>query len=191
MELPLKSIEREAMRCKQLVQDLLTFSRIGKIEKESMDVHSMIDSSLSLIQAQSKVRNVSLEKGFSAGLPKILANTNQLQQVIVNLCSNAMDAMPQGGTLTVKTRQKKAGGQEGVEIEIQDTGTGIPEEIRSRIFEPFFTTKEVGRGTGLGLSLVYEIIQKHGGQISVESDIRKGTRFFIFLPYSPSETASP
>ncbi len=190
MELPLKSIEREAMRCKQLVQDLLTFSRIGKIEKESMDVHSMIDSSLSLIRAQSKVRDVSLEKGFAPELPKILANANQLQQVIVNLCSNAMDAMPRGGTLTVKTRQKKSGGQEGVEIEIQDTGTGIPEEIRSRIFEPFFTTKEAGKGTGLGLSLVYEIIQKHGGQISVESDMGKGTRFLIFLPHSSPPAAS-
>ncbi len=185
LEMPLKSIEREALRCKSLVQDLLAFSRMGKTEKEEIDLNQAIDSSLSLILARAKLKNTQLVKEFDPLLPKIRANQNQLQQIIVNLSNNAMDAIPpQGGTLTFRTKKASLDGKDAVEIQVQDTGGGIPKDIQSKIFEPFFTTKGVGKGTGLGLSLVYEIIQKHQGKIMVESETGKGTLFRMFLPFS-------
>ena len=93
--------------------------------------------------------------------------------------------MPNGDSLTVRMKPIKWDGDENIEIQVQDTGKGIPEAIRSKIFEPFFTTKEIGKGTGLGLSLVYKIVQKHGGQISVDSEVGKGTVFRVFLPGKP------
>ena len=182
LEMPLKSIEREALRCKQLVQDLLTFSRIGKTEKEEADLNQVIDSALSLILAQAKTRNTELVKEFAPNLPQIQANKNQIQQVIVNLCNNAMDAMPGGGTLTLCTKKFSLNGKDALEIQVQDTGQGISKEIQAKIFEPFFTTKEIGKGTGLGLSLVYEIIQKHEGRIKIDSETGKGSRFYVYLP---------
>lgn len=182
LELPLKSIEREAVRCKALVQDLLTFSRVGKLEKEDLDVNQTLDSSLSLVLAQSRVKNAELVREFSPDLPKLFANKNQIQQIIVNLCNNAMDAMPQGGKLILRTQRSRLDDKDAIEIQVQDTGHGIPNESLPRLFEPFFTTKEVGKGTGLGLSLVYEIVRKHGGQIKVESEVGQGACFRIYLP---------
>ncbi len=176
--MPLKSVEREAMRCKKLVGDLLTFSRTGKTQFELIDINQTIEETLSLIEGQAKVKNIEIIKAYNKGLPFITANTNQIQQVIVNLCNNAVDAMPDGGKLIIAT--KKAGEQ--IEVDIIDTGKGMSEEIKEHIFEPFFTTKEVGRGTGLGLSLCYEIIKKHNGTIEAKSEIDKGTTFTIRLP---------
>ncbi len=182
LEMPLKSIEREALRCKQLVQNLLTFSRAGKTEKQDIDINEKIESSLSLVMAQTKVKNIQLVRELEPGIPKLFANGSQIQQIIVNLSNNAMDAMPNGGTLTVRTNKTKLENKDMIQIEIQDTGTGIPNDVQQKIFEPFFTTKEVGKGTGLGLSLVYEVVQKHDGQIRVESEVGKGTLFRIDLP---------
>jgi len=200
--MPLKSIEREAMRCKKLVGDLLTFSRVGKTDKEEIDINELIENTLTLIGAQARVKAVEIVKEYDENLPRIMVNKNQIQQVIVNLCNNAIDAMPEGGKITIKTALKipdvdvaaerssanngtdKPESQKFIEITVSDTGTGMPEEVKKRIFEPFFTTKEVGKGTGLGLSLVYEIIQKHKGTIEVESEFGKGTTFKIELPVS-------
>ena len=181
IEMPLKSIEREAVRCKELVQNLLTFSRVSKAEKASMDLKEAIDGAFSLVLAQSKVKNVEVVKAFS-DIPRIVANKNQIQQILVNLSNNAIDAMPNGGKLTIRIKKTDRKERDGVEIQVQDTGRGIPPEIRSKIFNPFFTTKEIGKGTGLGLSLVYEMIQKHDGCITVESEVGKGTTFHVFLP---------
>lgn len=181
-EIPIKSIERESIRCKKLVQDLLTFSRMARVEKQESDLNAVIKNSLSLIESRTKVQSVELVKEFGADIPKILINTNQIQQIIINLCNNAIDAMPQGGVLTVKTRKAVIRNKEIVEMEVQDTGMGIPKEIQSKIFEPFFTTKEIGKGTGLGLSLVYEIAQKHSGTIEVKSELGAGTKFVLSLP---------
>ena len=184
-EMPLKSIEREALRCKSLVQDLLTFSRMNRTDKEAMDLNEAVEGSLSLVSAQTKVKNVSLMRDFNGDLPKIVANKNQIQQIVVNLCNNAIDAMPEGGTLTVSTRKSSWKNKDAVQIQVRDTGQGIPKEVQSKIFEPFFTTKEVGKGTGLGLSLVFEIVQKHEGQITVESEMGKGTVFTVMLNCAP------
>lgn len=179
MYLPLKSIEREAIRCKKLVADLLTFSRVAKAMKEPTDIAELIEHTLTMIEAQAKMKNVIIERDFDASAPHIPVNRNQIQQVIVNLCNNAIDAMPNGGKITITTRPA---GQE-IEMRISDSGTGMPDEVKQHIFEPFFTTKDVGKGTGLGLSLCYETItEKHSGTITVESDLGKGTTFIIRLP---------
>lgn len=181
MAMPLKSIEREAVRCANLVQDLLVFSRTAKIEDELSDLNETLTGALSLIFARAKTQNVEIVSEMSADLPRIPANRNKLQQALINLANNAIDAMPKGGTLTVGTSlsDRNTG---YVEINVRDTGHGIPKEIQARVMEPFFTTKETGKGTGLGLSLVYAIVQKHNGSIELESEEGKGTRFTVFLP---------
>lgn len=177
MTLAVKSIEREAMRCKRLVEDMLTFSRQGGAAHEAVDLAEMVGGVLDMVEARTRVSEVELVRELGPA-PKVVAAKNQLQQVVINLCNNAVDAMPNGGTLTIRT-----GGTGALAaIEVQDTGTGIPEEIRGQIFNPFFTTKDVGKGTGLGLSLVYEIIQNHKGDIKVESEVGKGTKFVVTLP---------
>ncbi len=179
---PLSSIEREALRCKQLTQDLLIFSRTGKTEKNKVQIHQIIEDTVSFIAAHAKAKGVELLWELSAEPFEILANKGQIQQVIVNLVNNAIDAMPGGGKLLIRTKKSELNQLPAVQLEIEDTGTGIPREIQDKIFEPFFTTKEPGKGTGLGLSLVYEIIQKHEGEIKVESELGKGTVFCIRLP---------
>jgi len=180
--MPLQSIERESKRCKNLVQDLLTFSRVGRIEKEKCDINEIIKSSLTLVEAQTKVKSIELIKEFGESIKEAMVSRNQVQQVIVNLCNNAIDAMPGSGKLIVRTLMANIAHKDYVEIQIQDNGTGIPKELQTKIFEPFFTTKEIGKGTGLGLSLVYEIIQKHQGKIELESEIGKGSTFKVLLP---------
>ncbi|OGS21101.1 MAG: hypothetical protein A2252_05560 [Elusimicrobia bacterium RIFOXYA2_FULL_39_19] len=176
--LPVTSIEREAHRCKKLVADLLTFSRTGKTTMEKTNINAVIEGALTLSETLARIKNVDIIRSLENNLPEISANSNQLQQVIINLCNNAIDAMPEGGEIRISA--KKSGAY--VEIEVTDTGKGIPDKIKQHIFEPFFTTKEVGKGTGLGLSLVYEIVQKHNGTIEVESEPGKGTTFKIKLP---------
>jgi signal transduction histidine kinase len=182
LALPLRTIEREAFRCRKLVQDLLTFSRAGNKEaREVVDLNSSLEPSLSLVETQIRTRNISLVRELAAGLPSIRANRTQLQQALLNLATNAVDAMPKGGTLTITTALSSA--RPGcVEVLVRDTGAGIPKDVLGKIFDPFFTTKEVGKGTGLGLSLVYEIVERHGGSIKVESDEGKGSLFTMVLP---------
>ena len=189
-EMPLKSIEREALRCKNLVQDLLTFSRLEKGEKEEIDLNSTIETALSLVSAQGKVKNVEIEKNIEPSLPRVLGNSTQIQQIIVNLSSNAFDAMPDGGMLKIRAKGIHDNGKSRVQIDVEDTGSGIPETVQKKIFEPFFTTKPIGKGTGLGLSLVYEIVQKYEGSISLESYEGRGTTFHIILPVHGTKNAA-
>ncbi len=186
LRLPVASIVREALRCRNLVQELLTFSRTAKKTTEDVDLNAAIRSTVVLLEARAKTQGVEVVQELHEPLPWLRANKTQLQQVIVNLSTNAMDAMSSGGKLTIRTRLN--GGGKAV-LDIADTGSGIPEELRARIFEPFFTTKEVGKGTGLGLSLVYEIIQQHEGKIAVESQPGKGTVMSVELPTAPLPAA--
>ena len=134
-----------------------------------------------LVEAQARIRSVILRReGDGAGL-RVQGDLNQIQQVIINLCSNAIDAMPGGGTLSVGAAPS-ADKPGFAELRVADTGSGIPEDIRSKIFEPFFTTKEAGKGTGLGLALVAEIVARHNGTIACESELGKGTTFRVTLP---------
>jgi PAS domain S-box-containing protein len=176
--LPLKSIEREAIRCKKLIGDLLTFSRTEKSLRESIDINQTIDETLSLIGANAKLMGVEITRDYETGLPQITADKSQLQQAIISICSNAIEAMPEAGKLNLITRHA----ENQIVIKISDTGPGMTEEVKKHLFEPFFTTKDIGKGTGLGLSLCYEIIKKHRGSIEVESEPGQGATFIIKLP---------
>jgi signal transduction histidine kinase len=114
-----------------------------------------------------------------------VGNPNQLQQIVINLCTNALDATPTGGTLTVTCRRLEAEGRAWARLEVADSGKGIPESIRKRIFDPFFTTKEPGKGTGLGLALVHELVEHHHGRVDFVSEEGRGTTFFVDLPLQP------
>lgn len=178
----LNFIEAETLRCKSLVQNLLVFSRASTSEQKELDLGATVTEALSLVLAQSRVKDIELIKNINDSLPKIMANRTQIQQVVINLCNNAMDAMPKGGTLKVEVSPNDQDENNSLRIIVADTGKGISPDIQSKIFEPFFTTKEVGKGTGLGLSLVYEIVQKHNGRIDVQSNPGKGTTFTVYLP---------
>ncbi len=181
LEMPIKSIEREALRCKALVQNLLTFARTSQSERAAMDVNSAMEQALSLIAPHAKVNRVAVTTKLAAGLPPVLGNKNQVEQIIMNLAKNAIDAMPNGGTLELSSELFESAPHSWVRLKFLDDGAGIPPDVLSKIFDPFFTTKPIGQGTGLGLSLVSEIVQKHSGEISVES--RPGrTEFTVKLP---------
>jgi len=133
---------------------------------------------MSLIEVQTKIKNIDIVEEYGENLPDMMIDVNQIQQIIINLCNNAMDSMPEGGMIKINTSLD----DKFIKIIVSDTGIGISEENKKRLFEPFFTTKEVGKGTGLGLSICYEIVKKHNGEISVESEAGKGTIFTIHLP---------
>ena len=171
-------IRSEAFRCKTITTDLLDFSRMRAGERLSVDVGDIVRSAANLITHQKRRSGISQEIDVEDALPRVSADGSQIQQAIIALATNAIDAMSDGGQLTFRAFAKGT----RVVIEIADTGTGIPHENMSKIFEPFFTTKEVGKGTGLGLAVCYGIISEHGGRISVRSNVGKGTTFSIFLP---------
>ena len=178
----LKSIERESARCKDFLQELLMFVRVGWVEKEPCDVNSAVKSMLTLVRSQSKTKAVELAEDLDPDLPRIPANRSQIQEVVMNLCLNALDATGRGGTISVQTRSAESSGRAGIRLIVRDTGKGMPLEIQSRIFDPFFTTKEPGKGTGMGLSLVQEIVRHHGGDVDVASRPEEGTTFTVWLP---------
>ena len=171
-------IRSEAFRCKAITNGLLDFSRVRTSDRLMVDVGDIIKSSANLISHQKRGNDVNIKLEIEENLPQINADGGQIQQAIIALATNAIDAMPNGGTLTF--RAKSANNR--VMIEIQDSGVGIAPENLSKVFEPFFTTKEVGRGTGLGLAVCYGIITEHGGRLSVRSNLGIGTTFTIFLP---------
>ncbi|GAB4489614.1 MAG: hypothetical protein OHK006_21480 [Thermodesulfovibrionales bacterium] len=188
-------IESSARRATHLIARLLSFARQKTIEKQIVNVNSVIKDTIDLLERIIAKKNISVITELDYGIPPVEGDANQLEQVVMNLMVNAMDAMPGGGSITVRSsRQVLSSGAENVHpllppgkytvLRIADTGTGIPEEIRQRIFDPFFTTKESGKGTGLGLSMVYGIVKEHRGIINVTSEVGKGSVFEIFLPAS-------
>lgn len=178
---PLATIEREGLRCKKIVQNLLDFARHSKPNLERVNINQVIDDALELIEHRTGNTQVRLIKTYSPNLPDVLADANQMQQVFLNILLNAYQAMPDGGELNVITHQEG----EHVCAVFRDTGPGIPSENLKRIFDPFFTTKEVGKGTGLGLSVSYGIVEQHGGTIEVKSDGKTGATFTVKLPVAP------
>lgn len=171
-------IKSEAFRCKTITTDLLDFSRMRVGERSPVDVGDVVRSAANLVMHQKRGSGITQETVIEDNLPKISADAGQIQQAVIALATNAIDAMPEGGKLTFRALSRGT----RVVIEIVDTGVGIAQENMSKIFEPFFTTKEVGKGTGLGLAVCYGIISEHSGRISVRSNIGKGTTFSIFLP---------
>jgi signal transduction histidine kinase/CheY-like chemotaxis protein len=183
------------MRAKSLVERILAFSRSGIGERVPIHVQSVVEEALSIVAA-SLPKEVRLERRFSAGDAAVLGDPTQIHQVVMNLCTNAIQAMKSGGTLTVSldvaekgaTRVATSGlaGGRYLRLAVRDTGAGMPAKVLERIFDPFFTTKEVGVGTGLGLSLVHGIVTDLGGGIDVESRVGEGTTFTVYLPWSSS-----
>ncbi len=188
----LAEVDRTAERARDLVRRLLTFSRKMEVRPQQLDLNRVIEETLHML-GRTIPKMVSIETSLAADLHTIQADPLQLEQVLVNLTTNAVDAMGEGGTLTFETanftvdpeyRNKylELASGEYVLLSITDTGEGMDAETLERIFEPFFTTKEAGRGTGLGLSMVYGIVKGHGGHITCYSEPGKGTTFRIYLP---------
>ncbi len=180
----LQLIRGEAFRCKQITNGLLDFSRARAAERAPGILSDVVESAARLRAHQKRGVATEVDAELSEGLPLVSGDVGQLQQAVIILAENAVDAMPDGGTLTLRTSREEGEEDEGgsVVVEVSDTGHGIPPEIRERIFDPFFTTKEVGRGTGLGLAVCYGIVTEHGGRISVDSAVGRGTVFRISLP---------
>ena len=183
----LNSIERSATQAAELTKQLLGFARRGKYQVKPINCNALIQDLVQFLRRTIDKR-INLKVELDPHLHLIEGDETQLQQSLINICLNARDAMPSGGTLKIVTGnqtlskpidEKQRGWKEGdyVKITLSDTGLGMSPEVRSQIFEPFFTTKEPGRGTGLGLSMVYGIIQNHGGYIELKSD--PGTRDFF------------
>ena len=171
-------IRSEAFRCKSITNGLLDFSRMRTGNRFPLDIAEILKSSARLIVHQKRGGNINIEFDINENLPQPLADGGQIQQAVIALATNAIDAMTDGGTLTFRAFTQS----NRVVIEVQDTGIGIAPENMSKIFEPFFTTKEVGKGTGLGLAVCYGIITENGGKLSVRSNVGVGTTFTIFLP---------
>jgi len=178
----LDRITHQVFRASEIVNNLLNFSRTSGAEFVEVDLNKIVHDTLALLEHQFKVARVRVECKLASELPHIHGNTGKLQQVFLNLFLNARDAMPGGGTLSVRTWNGSA-----VNIAVSDTGSGIAQEHIARIYDPFFTTKTLAkdgqrRGTGLGLSVTYGIIQEHAGKISVRSEPGRGTTFYLEFP---------
>jgi len=174
----IEKIVKQTFRASEIVNNLLNFSRTGAAELANIDVNRVVEETLSLVAHPLKTSQIQVVKNLGDALPSVRGSANKLQQVFLNLFLNARDAMPSGGMLEVKTAAHNG----SVEIEIVDTGAGIPREHIHKIFDPFFTTKATGRGTGLGLSVSYGIIKEHAGKIDVRSTPGKGTSFHVEFP---------
>ena len=168
----------ETVRLSELLRKMLSFSKPDQEEKQPVDVNTVLDEILLLHEKQLRENDIKIKTNFAQSLPKIRASKNQLRQVFLNLVSNARDAMPKGGTLSVET----SSADENIEIKIADTGVGIKDEHINKIFDSFFTTKDSIMGVGLGLSVCYGFIKDHGGDVEVRSQVGTGTTFEITFP---------
>ncbi|MDB5290452.1 MAG: domain S-box, partial [Phycisphaerales bacterium] len=173
-------------RIQQIVKDLREFSRqeaVGEMQ-QAADLNAGIESTVNIIRGRARSRKVELELAL-VPLPGVTCHPAKINQVVMNLLSNAIDACADGGIVTVRTRNVDG----GVELQVCDDGCGMPPAVREKIFDPFFTTKPQGQGTGLGLSISHGIVAEHGGKIRVDSAPGKGTEFVVFLPTLPNQKA--
>jgi signal transduction histidine kinase len=179
----LDTIFSESERAARIVRNLLTFARKRQTTRAMVDINQVVRETLALRAYEQRVSNVAVIDALAAGLPQVFADGHQVQQVLLNLIINAEQAMLQAngrGILVLRTWHDPD--QESVVLEINDDGPGIPDEVQPKIFDPFFTTKEVGKGTGLGLTVAYAIVQEHGGRIRLESRVNSGTSFYVEMP---------
>jgi signal transduction histidine kinase len=186
---PLAAVRRSAERCNELMDNLLRFSRQPK-EPETFKMKDALQEAITLVRMSAKMTQVQCNLDVRAD-PMMSARRSELQQIFINLMTNALDAMKGGGTLTVILEEEKNAGKNWVKISVHDTGEGIPPDIRRRIFEPFFTTKAPDKGTGLGLSIVRDIVGNYQGVLEVESVVHQGTTFVVRLPLDAAVQESP
>ncbi|MEJ2164527.1 MAG: HAMP domain-containing sensor histidine kinase [Desulfobacterales bacterium] len=175
----LNDILTQAVRASEIVKNLLDFSRSNTAIIEDLNIAQLLRETIQISENQIAVNNIKLRVDLAADLPVVRGNRQALQQVFINLLTNAVHAMPSGGELSVRAAAEN---HRKIVIAVRDTGCGISDEHLPYIFDPFFTTKEVGKGTGLGLSVSYGIIKKHGGRITVDSSPGKGSTFTVALP---------
>ncbi|MDJ0669157.1 MAG: ATP-binding protein [Desulfobacterales bacterium] len=178
----LNRILRDAERCKDTVKELLEFARQTRYEMRPLDINKAIVRTLFLLENQTLFQNIKIERQLDEGIPPVNGDSQQLNHLFMNIILNAAQAMSGSGTLTVSTR--RGANNKRAHIAIADTGPGIPPDVMPQIFDPFYTTKEEGEGTGIGLSLVYGIIENHGGSIKAVNREPNGACFFIELPLS-------
>jgi signal transduction histidine kinase len=174
----LVKIVKSALYAREVIKKILFFSRQPQLKQTTTNLNDLVKDWLGFIQPRCAQNNIRLSLELYRALPDICGDPSQLNQVLVNLVVNAIHAMPDGGRLTIRTHAD----DESVYLAVLDTGTGIDAQIRDKIFLPFFTTKEVDKGTGLGLSVVYGIVKEHGGEISVETQVGRGSQFIIQFP---------
>jgi PAS domain S-box-containing protein len=177
-------INNHIQRITEIVRRMSTFSRADALNVKFTQLNDVLNSTLDLMRLDKRMKStIEIAVSLDPTLPKTMVDEGQMSQVFINIILNALDAMPEGGKLSVTTRQDRDDqGRESIMIEFADTGSGIPEHDLQKIFDPFYTTKEVGKGTGLGLSLSYNIVKRFKGDIKVESETGKGTIFTIMLP---------
>lgn len=176
----LRTSEQELNRSIRIVRNFLSFSKRPNLNPVLTNINTVILELIALIEPQATVQNVLITKELDSDLPQLMVDAQQLHQALMNIILNSLEAMPQGGKLKVRSGYDQR--DEAIKIEITDTGYGIPEENLPYLFEPFFSSRPEGKGIGLGLSIVYEVIDEHNGSIEVESEVDKGTTFIIKLP---------
>jgi two-component system, NtrC family, sensor kinase len=170
----------ETGRVGRIVKDLLAFSRRARPQSSDADLNAIVRATLSLVAHTLDLADVKVDAHLAEDLPALRCDPSQIQQVVLNLVLNGAEAMAGGGRLTVATATTRLG--DALTLEVRDTGCGIPPDVADKVFEPFFTTKEEGKGVGLGLAVVYGIVQAHGGELEVASEVGKGTTFRVVLP---------
>jgi two-component system, NtrC family, sensor kinase len=173
----LQTIVDETLRCRKIVKGLLDFARQTKPQKQNLDLNKVVEDVLALVRNQASFQNIAIQTEMDSKLPTVLADADQMRQVVLNIILNAADAMPQGGSLRIRSYFESKSSQ--VILRISDTGPGIPVEIQDKLFEPFFTTKKTG--TGLGLAIAYGIMERHKGALKVESSPGHGTTIVVIL----------
>jgi two-component system, NtrC family, sensor kinase len=178
----LSQVVNETARVGRIVTDLLAFSRRSRAQKSEADINEIVSTTLSLLDHKLKMMEVKLELNLAPNIPHIVCDSSQLQQVVINLVMNAAESIHEKQTRNVCIRTQKDTLRDGIILEVSDTGEGMTPEMQSKIFEPFFTTKKEGKGIGLGLAVVYGIVQAHKGDIEVRSTLGEGTVFTVYLP---------
>jgi len=180
----LQRIEEETTRVGRIVSDLLAFSRRSAPQRSPADLNAVVSRTVDLIQHKLDLTGVEVRIETDAALPPVPCDRSQIEQVIINLVMNAAEAVGTGGKVAVRTRGERASGV--AVLQVEDDGPGIPPEVLPRIYDPFFTTKEAGKGIGLGLAVVYGIVEAHGGTLDVRSHLGEGTTFTVRLPMRPN-----
>ena len=185
----LKNAMQQVRKATEIISRLRTFGRVASVSREPVSIDQVIERALSLMQEQLRGRDIEIDLDLSPAAPVVVGNAIQLEQVFINLLTNARDAMADSPRKMVRISTRVV--HDVVDLVFSDTGSGIPEGLEQRIFDPFFTTKEVGGGTGLGLSITYGIIKDHGGTIAVANRPQGGAVFQIRLPRAPADTPAP
>lgn len=184
----LKQINTQGIRCRDITQKLLSFARKSENRTSVVQINHLIDEVVGISGQHARYNNVTIETQYAENLPLIDVSQTEIQQVLLNLINNALDAMEKtGGRIQVGTRME----EDHIVIEVADNGPGIPKTNLGRVFDPFYTTKPVGKGTGLGLSICYGIISRMGGQIKVTSTVGAGTTFYVHLPHGEAKKTQP